>query len=315
MKQPYDSVLLVAFGGPLTGEQGLPFVKGIVGARPGAEPRIKEVASHYVMLGGSPFNALTYKQAEALTAELRKHGVTVPVKVGFRHWDPYVKQTVEEMTKGGLHNAVAAVMAPHQCWISDDWYRETVEAAQKEVGPSAPKVDYIEPWYTHWNFIKANAELIRAVGDKLGADRWSKAALVFSAHAIPINGCKQCSRKERVCPYSDQFEQSAKAITAELGREGYTLAYQSQAEFSRPWTQPDVNSVVKELAGKGVKDVVISPIGFLCDHIEVLYDLDVEARKTAEAAGVGYHRAATVGSHPKFIAMLADIIAAKYKSA
>jgi ferrochelatase len=308
----FDSVLLVAFGGPTSGDQGRDFVKGIVGDRPAAQARIAEVASHYEKLGGSPFNKLTYDQAKQLEAVLAKRGLKVPVRCGFRHWTPWVKDVVAEMTKSGHRKTLAVIMAPHQCWVSWDWYQDTVAAANKEV-PEPLQVTYADPWWTEKGYVDASAEHIQAAFKKLGADA-DKATLVFTAHSIPINMCSQCKNGQRACPYSPQFEESAKAIAAKVGRkEHYQISYQSQASHTVAWTQPDINDLLKELAAKGTKSVVLAPIGFLCDHVEVLYDLDIEAKKTADELGIRYERAETVGSHPAFIELLADRIQARFE--
>lgn len=300
---PFDSLLLVAFGGPTSGDQGYAFVKGIVGDRPGAEARIREVASHYEKLGGSPFNELTFEQAGALGAELEKRGVKIPIYCGMRHWDPHVKDVMKKMADAGHKRTLAIIMAPHQCWISWDWYQNTVTAGNEPLGDRRLEVTYTEPWWTHPKFIESNADRIH----QALAGGGEEARLVFTAHSIPINTCPDCKAGKRKCPYAEQFEESAKLIAAAVGKEEtYVTSYQSQATTSPAWTKPDINDRIKELAGQGTREVVLDPIGFLCDHVEVLYDLDVEARKTCEDAGVTYRRAPTVGSHPMFIELLAD---------
>ena len=309
----FDSILLVAFGGPTSGSQGYEFVKGIVGNRPAAEPRIREVATHYEHLDGSPFNRLTFDQAQALKLALENRGVKVPIHCGMRHWSPWVKDVVSSMSAEGLKNTLSVIMAPHQCWISWDWYKDTVTEANSACGSRPLNVTYVDPWWTEPRFIQANADQIKSAFASLG-DRAEGAQLVFTAHAIPINVCKLCQSGERQCPYTPQFEQSAKAIAGLLGRaDRYLTCYQSQASHTTAWTGPGINDLLRDLAKKKVKDVVISPIGFLCDHVEVLYDLDVDARKTAGEVGIGYTRAQTVGSHPAFIELLADKVLERFE--
>lgn len=310
----FDSIFLVAFGGPTSGQQSYDFVKGIVGNRPAGEARIREVASHYEKLDGSPFNALTYTQAEALKKELARRGIRVPIHCGMRHWNPYVKDVLEQMADAGLKNTLAVIMAPHQCWISWDWYQNTVMEGNAALSRQALTVTYADPWWTAPEFIQANVDYIRRAFDKLGS-KAASAKLIFSAHAIPINSCQFCRAGQRKCPYSEQFEESARLVAEALGRgKDYLTCYQSQAEFFRPWTTPDVNELIREKCAKqGVKDVVLCPIGFLVDHVEVLWDLDVEASKTCHESGIGYTRAETVGTHPAFIKLLADRIIARFE--
>ncbi|MBI2195231.1 MAG: ferrochelatase [Planctomycetes bacterium] len=310
----FDSILLVAFGGPTSGDQSYDFVKGIVGNRPAGEARIREVAGHYEKLNGSPFNALTYRQAEALKQELVCRGLHVPIYCGMRHWKPYVRDVLHDMARAGCKNTLAVILAPHQCWISWDWYQNTVQEGNTGLAGRALTVTYTDPLWTAPEFIEANADRIREAFMKLGT-RADSAQLIFSAHAIPIHSCPFCRSGQRKCPYSDQFEESARLVARVLGRDGnYLTCYQSQAEFFRPWTTPDVNELIRNTCHKqGVGDVVISPIGFLVDHVEVLWDLDVEARKTCQECGIGYTRAETVGTHPAFIRLLGDRIAARFE--
>jgi ferrochelatase len=315
MDTPFDSILLVAFGGPTSGDQGYEFVKGIVGGRPQAEPRVREVARHYEHLGGSPFNDLTFRQAKALEDELARRGITVPVRTGMRHWSPWVADVVREMAEHGHRRTLSVILAPHQCWISWDWYKDTVSQACAALGDKGPSVAYADPWWTEPDFIQANADRIREALARAGSDG-AGARLIFTAHAIPIDACKPCQSGERRCPYTPQFEESARLVATAVGCPGdYVTCYQSQAAHGTPWTEPDVNAVLRRLAADGVRRVLIAPIGFVCDHVEVLYDLDVSARKTCAEVGIAYTRAGTVGSHPAFIRLLADRIVARIRGA
>ncbi len=310
-KQQFDSILIVAFGGPTSGEQSYDYVKGIVGDRPASEPRLREVASHYEALDGSPFNALTFEQTEALKEDLQRRGVGVPVYCGMRHWSPYVKDIMQEMAEAGLKETLAIIMAPHQCWVSWDWYQDTVQGGNDALGERALAVTYSDPWWREPGFIQANAERSRDAFARLG-DRAAAAKLVFSAHSLPIGFCESCQSDKRQCPYSGQFEESARLVAEALGRgSDYLLCYQSQAGLSGAWLGPDVNELIRDCKGQGVSDVVVSPIGFLVDHVEVLWDLDVAAKKSCEECGIGYTRAPTVGTHPAFIKMLADRVVAR----
>ena len=306
----YDSVLLVAFGGPTPGccqkydNESCPgeaycFVEGIVGTAESEIERIKDIAAHYVQLGGfSPFNALTFKQADALAETLRARNLPLPVYAGFRHWTPYLKEVIAEMAQKGHRKILGIIMAPHQSKVSWEWYQQAVKKGVDAIDGEKPTVDYLSPWYTHTGYVSAIAEIIKtACGEKL-----ERAELVFTAHAVP----QLVADKS---PYTQQFAKTGEAVAQEIGKTRFGLAYQSEVENSPiPWTQPDINDWLKARKAEGVDTVVASPIGFLCDHVEVLYDLDIEATETAQACGIDFIRAGTVGAHPKFINMLADFV-------
>ena len=309
----YDSVLLVAFGGPTPGccqkynsdacpGEAYCFVEGIAGEAESQRERVKDISAHYVKLGGfSPFNELTFKQADALKTALQARDLPLPVYAGFRHWNPYLKEVIAEMAEKGHRKILGIIMAPHQSKVSWEWYQQTVKKGIDAVDGEKPTVDYLDPWYTHEGYIGAIAEIIEtACGDKL-----ERAELVFTAHAIP-------QAAANTSPYTQQFGKTGEAVAEQIGKTRFGLAYQSEVENSPlPWTQPDINDWLKARREEGVDTVVASPIGFLCDHVEVLYDLDIEAAETAEACGIDFIRAGTVGDHPKFINMLADFVCGK----
>ncbi len=309
----YDNVLLVAFGGPTEEGCGLCdlgcpglaacFIKGIVGDTPSNQERITEVAAHYNALGGtSPFNKLTFGQASALQDALSERNIKMPVRAGMRHWRPYLKDVIGQISDNGERHTLAVIMAPHQSKVSWEWYQQVVTRATNEIGEGAPIVKYLDPWFEGPGYAEAIADLIREKTRDLGEERFNNAALVFTAHSIPVSVAE-------IGPYSQQFEATAAAVAEYLGKDKHTIAYQSQAHVAGvPWTSPDINDLIRSLKQEGVEDMIVSPIGFLCDHIEVLYDLDVEAKETAAECGIGFWRAETVGSHPKFIGMIADLI-------
>lgn len=318
MNNGYDSVLLIAFGGPAPGcckkydvcpGEAHCFVEGIVGKADAQAERLREVTSHYVMLGGfSPFNELAFKQSEALEAALYDRGVGVPVYVGFRHWRPYLHEVILEMAQKGRRRILGIIMAPHQSKVSWDWYQQTVSEAIEMLDGGELHVSYLDPWYLNSGYISAIANLIREVCEGLDPDEFRKPALVFTAHAIPQAAANHS-------PYTQQFAQTAAAVAEQLGRDDFDLAYQSQTENAPvPWTQPDINSLIRAQKELGVRTIIASPIGFLCDHVEVLYDLDVEAQATAQACGINFLRSSTVGVHPEFIGMLADSTHQRFKA-
>ena len=309
----YDSVLLVAFGGPTPGccqkynsdtcpGEAYCFVEGIAGEAESQKERVKDISAHYVKLGGfSPFNELTFKQADALETALQARNLPLPVYAGFRHWNPYLKEVIAEMAQKGHRKILGIIMAPHQSKVSWEWYQQEVKKGIDAVDGEKPTVDYLDPWYTHKGYVGAIAEIIEtACGDRL-----EHAELVFTAHAIPQVAAD-------TSPYTQQFEKTGEAVAKQIGKTRFGLAYQSEVENSPiPWTQPDINDWLKAQKEESIDTVVASPIGFLCDHVEVLYDLDIEAIETAEACGIDFIRAGTVGDHPKFINMLADFVSKK----
>ncbi len=312
----FDNILLVAFGGPTPGcckradpcpGEAFCFVQGILGADPKRAARVREVADHYQEIGGfSPFNALTFAQAEALRKALAARGVHAPLRVGMRHWTPWLADVVTEIARAGQRRTLALILAPHQSAVSWDWYQQVVAGACTQLGKDAPRVEYVDPWPAHPGYVGAVADGVRAAVKGWKAGRFDEACLVFTAHAIPEAVAKGA-------PYATQFAQTATAAATALGKPGHRLAYQSQAsDASIPWTGPDINTLIREAAGKGLKDVVASPVGFLCDHVEVLYDLDIAARRTAASCGVTFTRAPTVGSHPAFVGMMADLISSRF---
>ena len=310
-----DGVLLIGFGGPTPGccrrydpcpgRAAACFVRVVVGERPGAQARIDEVAAHYDVFGGySPFNALTLQQAESLSAALREQGHTVPVRVGMRFWPPYVDTVLAEMADMGCRHLLGVILSPFQCAASWEHYQQSVADGVAALGEHGPRMTYLSPWHPQAGFVEAIADGIEQAAASLGEARGGEAALIYTAHAIPEPMADRA-------PYTHQFHETAEAVTKRLGRRDHRIAYQSQVTGTpAPWLQPDVNNVIKQVREAGFRDAIVAPIGFLCDHMEVLYDLDVQAKETAEAYGLGFVRSGTVSNHPAFVAMLSDLIGA-----
>jgi ferrochelatase len=299
----FDSVLLIAFGGPTNPDEIRPFLENIARGRPIPRQRLEEVAHHYEAIGGrSPLNELTVRQARALEMELAAGGPALPVYVGMRNWHPYVPETLAEMGAAGRRRAVGVILSAQQSEAGWGRYRENVAAARAEVGEGAPEVVFTAPWPEHPLFIEAVTERARAAFASVGAAHRERAALVFTAHSIPVAMAEGA-------PYVAQIERGAMLVAERLGRREWTIAYQSRSGHPRdPWLEPDVGDVIRDLAARRVSDVVIVPIGFVCDHVEVLYDLDLEARAIAGGLGIRLTRAPSVNDHPAFIRMLADVV-------
>jgi ferrochelatase len=300
---PIDAVLLIGFGGPTAPEEVRPFLENVVRDRRVPPARLEEVAHHYEEIGGrSPYNDLTFRQAEALRRVLAERGRPMPVYVGMRNWTPYFAETLARMREEGVTCATGVILAPHQTDASWERYQREIAAAREEIGDPSPVIDYLEPWFDRPGFLEAMAQRVEeATGYARGA--WPPAVpLLFTAHSVPVEMAEQS-------PYVAQIRASGEGIARILGAARWEVVYQSRSGDPRqPWLEPDVNDVLRAAAADGVREMVLVPVGFLCDHVEVLFDLDVEARHTAETVGIRFHRAGTVGDHPAFIGMLADRI-------
>lgn len=299
----YDAVLLIAFGGPTAMNEVRPFLDNVLRGRPVPRERVELVVHHYELMGGrSPLNELTARQARDLEAELRAHGPALPVYVGMRNWTPFLHETLERMGADGVRRAVGVILSPQQNDAGWGRYQRDVAAARAQVGATAPAVDYADEWHAHPLFIDAVHAQVAAAFDQVPRERRAVAHLVFTAHSIPV-------AMAAASPYVAQIEEAARLVAAAFGHPRWSLAYQSRSGSPRePWLEPDICDVIRQLARDGVRDVVVAPIGFVCDHVEVLYDLDIEARQVAETAQVHFVRAQTVNDHPSFIRMLADVV-------
>jgi ferrochelatase len=296
-----DGVLMIGFGGPTRAGELRPFLDKVLRGRPIPRERYEEVVHHYELLGGrSPYNDLTMRQAAALREQLAKKGASVPVAVGMANWEPYVADSLRALADGGARRVLGFIMAAHRSEASFERYQAAVNEARAAIGDAAPEVVYPEPWHAHPLFIAALVARTREAYARLDEQQRSHARLIFTAHSIPL-------AMAQAGPYVKQLAQSAWMVAAELGIGGWKLAYQSRSGGpNQPWLEPDIKDT---LANLDAKAAVVVPIGFLCDHVEVLYDLDIEAAQVARAAGIRMERAATVGDHPLFIEMMASIIA------
>jgi len=301
----YDAILIVAFGGPEGPDDVLPFLENVTRGRNIPRDRLLEVAEHYHHFGGvSPLNAQVRSLIEALGPELRRHGVMLPIYWGNRNWRPMLGDTLVEMTEAGVRKALAVVLAAYSSYSSCRQYREDIERAREAAGPSAPEVDKVRVFYNHPEFVAANADRVREALAKLPAEARREVPLVFTAHSLP-QAMADGSR------YEEQLLETCRLIAEELGIESgrWSLSYQSRSgRPSDPWLEPDILDHLRALRGAGAREVVVQPVGFLSDHMEVLYDLDEEARQLCDEIGLHLVRAGTVGSHPRFVRMLRELI-------
>ena len=303
MPRDAEAVLLIAFGGPTRPQEIRPFLATVAQGRPIPAERLEQVAHHYELIGGrSPLAELTFRQAEKLAAALAASGTPLPVHVGMRNWEPYLADTLARMADAGIRTAVGVILSPHATEASRERYTERVAAAQAVLGARAPAIRYAATWHTHPLFVTAITDAVVAELVTLPAGRREDATLLFTAHSVPVAAAARS-------PYAAEIAATATAVADRLARRRWQIAYQSRSGNPRePWLEPDVNDALRALAAGGARDVVVVPIGFVCDHVEVLYDLDVEARATAEAAAVRLARAGTANDHPAFVRMLAEVV-------
>ena len=298
-----DSVLLIAFGGPTAPAEIRPFLANVARGRNIPRERLEEVARHYeAMPGGrSPLNALTEAQAAGLRAALVRGGRPLPVYVGMRNWHPFLHETLAAMAADGRRRAVGLILSAFRSEASWERYAADVAAARARVA-GAPEVVYAPPWFEHEHFIAAAADRAAAALGEIPPQARERTPLVFTAHSIP-------RAMAATSPYVADFGAAAAAVARRLRHARWLLAYQSRSGGPRdPWLEPDVGEAIRDLAKAGERRVVLAPIGFVVDHVEVLYDLDTEARAVAAQHGVAYHRAAAVNDHPEFVEMLAELV-------
>ena len=301
----YDAVLLIAFGGPEKMDDVRPFLANVLRGRPVPPARLQEVVRHYELFDGrSPLNEITFGQAQALRHLFAQEGTHLPVYVGMRNWQPYLAETLEQMRQDGVKNAVGFILSAQHSEAGWERYKTNVAEVRERVGPLAPRVSFTPGWHNHPLFIQAVADLTRQAFSLIPADRRGITPLVYTAHSVPTS---MPSTQE----YVRQVEEGARLVAERLRHENWSVAYQSRSGPPQvAWLEPDIGEVLKDLAAQGARDTVVVPIGFVCDHIEVLYDLDTEAREIAERNGLHMVRARTVSAHPSFILMIAEVVQA-----
>ena len=305
MADRFDAVLLVSFGGPERPEDVLPFLENVLRGRNVSRDRMLEVAEHYHHFGGvSPLNAQNRALITALQTELEHSGPRLPVYFGNRNWHPLLPDTIRQMTRDGIRRAVGVFTSAFSSYSGCRQYLENIQEAREVVGTGAPAIEKIRGFFNHPLFIQATIERVGEAFQEIAPDRRSQAELVFTAHSIPLSMAS-------VCNYVRELQEAAQLIATGVAHTPGRLAYQSRSgPPEQPWLEPDIGIVLRELAQRNsAPDVIIMPLGFLSDHMEVLYDLDTEAADLARELGLKLHRAATVGTHPKFVRMLRDLIA------
>lgn len=305
----YDAVLLVSFGGPERREDVIPFLENVTRERSVPPERLLEVARHYYEFGGkSPINDQNRRLEAALRAELSQRGPELPVYLGNRNWHPFLRDTIRTMGGHGVKRAIAFVTSAYSSYSGCRQYRENIEEARDALGGLAPEIDKIRPFFNHPGFIEAMAHLVRSGLDVADFDMGKEIRILYTAHSIPTAMAETCN-------YVDQLHESARLVSERAGIVDWELVFQSRSGSpSQPWLGPDINDRLRALPSHGVKQVCVTPIGFLSDHIEVLHDLDTEAAGVAKDSGLGFIRTPTVGTDPRFVAGVRDLIAERVLS-
>lgn len=309
MAETYDALLLVSFGGPEGMDDVMPFLENVLRGRNVPRERMLGVAKHYELFGGvSPINGQNRKLIAALRQELETKGPRLPIYFGNRNWHPLLADTLAKMRDDGVKLALAFVTSAYSCYSSCRQYLEDIERARGLVGQDAPRVEKLRAFYNHPGFIEANVDNVRAALAQLPEDRRAAAQLVFTAHSIPESMARNCD-------YEAQLQETSQIIADAVASENWRLVFQSRSGSpAQPWLGPDVCDYLRELHEAGSKDVVVAPVGFVSDHMEIIYDLDTEAMALCLELGLNMIRAATAGTHPAFVEMIRELILERIES-
>jgi protoporphyrin/coproporphyrin ferrochelatase len=308
----YDAFLLVSFGGPEGPDDVMPFLSNVTRGRNVPPERLARVAEHYDAFGGvSPINQQCRDLLAAVRADFAASGLALPRYWGNRNWTPYLEETVQAMAQDGVRRAVAFVTSAYSSYSSCRQYLDDIERARAAVGTGAPRIDKIRRFFNHPGFIEPFAGHVAAALATLPAEVRADAHLVFTAHSIPLAMAEASGSAGDRGRYVAELTEAARLIAERTGAgtHPWSLAYQSRSgPPSQPWLEPDVLAHLGELAKSGTQAVVVVPVGFVSDHMEVRHDLDVEAAETAEALGLAFARAATPGTSPRFASMVTELV-------
>ncbi len=298
-----DALLVVSFGGPEGIADVIPFLENVTRGRNIPRERLEEVDHHYELFGGvSPINRQNRDLIAALEVELAEHEINLPVFFGNRNWSPYLADVLREMRDAGVRRTLAFFTSAFSSYSGCRQYRENIFAAQATVGPDAPEVLKLRTFYNHPGFVEANADRVRHALAQIPEERRAATPIVFTAHSIPTSMAEQCR-------YADQLAETSRLVAEAVGAPSYSVVFQSRSGSPHmPWLEPDVCDFLRGLRADGATDVVVSPVGFVSDHIEVLYDLDVEAAELCREIGLNMVRAGTAGVHPAYVSMIRELI-------
>ncbi len=300
MLSPYDALLVVSFGGPEGPDEVMPFLENVLRGKPVPRERRLEVAEHYQHFGGvSPLNDQNRQLIAALERELADHGHQLPIYWGNRNWHPLLTDTLQQMADDRVKRSLAFFTSAYSSYSGCRQYREDIARAQEAVGSQSPQVDKLRVFFNHPGFIEPMAESVKACLEKIPIGCREQTPLLFTAHSIPLGMAENCR-------YVAQLQEACRLVAEIAGHENWELVYQSRSGLpQQPWLEPDVCDRIAELhASDHITDLVVLPIGFISDHVEVLFDIDTEARELCDKLGIRMQRAATVGMHPRFVEMI-----------
>jgi ferrochelatase len=300
MPNSYDALLVVSFGGPEGPHEVLPFLENVLRGKPVSRERMLEVAEHYQQFGGvSPINEQNRQLIAAVKQELISHGPNLPVYWGNRNWHPLLADTLRQMADDDVRRALAFFTSAYSSYSGCRQYREDIARARQVVGNRAPEVDKLRVYFNHPGFIEPMIASVRECLKRVSAERREGVPLLFTAHSIPVGMAENCK-------YVAQLEEACRLVASGAEHDRWELVYQSRSgPPQQPWLEPDVCDRIRQLhQAEQPTDLVVLPIGFISDHLEVLYDIDIEAKQQCDELGIAMHRAATVGTHPRFIEMI-----------
>jgi protoporphyrin/coproporphyrin ferrochelatase len=303
MNQPYDALLVVSFGGPEGMLEVMPFLENVLRGKNVPRERMLAVAHHYEMFGGvSPINSQNRTLIAALEKELEAEDVRLPIYWGNRNWHPMLADTLRRMRDDGIKNALAFFTSAYSSYSGCRQYREDIERAQSEVGAGAPQVEKLRAFYNHPGFIEPNVLNVKEALTRIPEERRAQTRIAFTAHSIPLSMATHCD-------YEAQLQETCRLVAEGVGLTNWRLVFQSRSgPPTQPWLEPDICDYLTELKEAGTTDVIIAPVGFISDHMEVLYDLEWEARALCAKINLNMVRASTVGAHPVFIEMILELI-------
>jgi ferrochelatase len=300
----YDAILVVSFGGPESREDVIPFLETVLRGKNIPRERLLTVAEHYYHFEGkSPINRQTREMIAALEVELAQSGLTLPVYWGNRNWHPLLPETLRQMKQDGIRRALGFVTSAYSSYSGCRQYREDIARAQSEVGTGAPEVDKLRAFFNHPAFVEATVDRVQDAFRAIPGDARQSVQIVYTAHSVPLS-------MANTSDYVTQLEEVRRLVSAAIGHTNDVLVYQSRSGApGQPWLEPDILDYLRRVKAENLASgVVLAPISFLSDHMEVLYDLDIEARQLCDSLGLPMARARTVGVHAKFIGMIRELI-------
>lgn len=302
----FDHILLLGYGAPAKAEEVMPYLRSMSKGRGVPADRLNALAKHYERIGGgSPYNAQVSDFKDRLERELRAAGIDLPVFIGMKNWHPFLKEVLQEIHQKGLRKGLAIPLTPYRSSASGAGYKKSLELLRSARAVSDLNYQFIEGWYDQALFIEAEAEEVSRVFQTIDSAERAGTPILFSFHSLPVNH----DPADSMSHYAEEARAASALVAERLGHKNWTVVYQSRpVSAGTVWLSPEIEDEVNVLAAKREKRVLVAPLGFLCDHAEILYDLDHQTRAVAEGRGMEYLRSKTVLSHPKIVTLLRTLI-------